>query len=42
LDALHLASMDFVQEQGQNITLASYDDQMINAARGLRIAIYKL
>lgn len=42
LDALHLASMDFVQKQGQNITLASYDDQMINAARGLRIAIYKL
>jgi hypothetical protein len=42
LDALHLASMDFVQKQGQNVTLASYDDQMINAARGLRIAIYKL
>jgi hypothetical protein len=42
LDALHLASMDFVRKQGQNITLASYDGQMINAARGLRIAIYKL
>ena len=42
LDALHLASMDFVRKQGQNITLASYDGQMINAARSLRIAIYKL
>ncbi|MGH7795429.1 MAG: PIN domain-containing protein [Candidatus Binatia bacterium] len=42
LDALHLASMDFLQKQGQRITLASYDDRLINAARALRLAIYQL
>jgi predicted nucleic acid-binding protein len=40
LDALHLASMDFLRKQGQSITLASYDDRLINAARALRFAIY--
>lgn len=40
LDALHLASMDFLRRQGQSITLASYDDRLINAARALRFAIY--
>ena len=42
LDALHLASMDFVQKQGQTITLASYDDRQISAARALRFSIYAL
>jgi len=42
LDALHLASMDFIQKQGQSITLASYDDQQISAARALRFSIYAL
>jgi len=42
LDALHLASMDFLRKQGQTVTLASYDDRLINAARALRIAIYDL
>jgi uncharacterized protein len=42
LDALHLASMDFLQRQGQNITLASYDDRMITAARALRFVLYPL
>ncbi|MEX0805875.1 MAG: PIN domain-containing protein [Candidatus Binatia bacterium] len=42
LDALHLASMDFLQKQGQTVSLASYDDRLINAARALRITIYKL
>jgi predicted nucleic acid-binding protein len=40
LDALHLASMDFVQRQGQNLTLASYDDRLLTAARALRFSIY--
>lgn len=40
LDALHLASMDFVQKQGQNLTLASYDDRLLTAARALRFSIY--
>ena len=42
LDALHLASMDFVQKQGQTITLASYDDRQISTARALRFSIYAL
>jgi predicted nucleic acid-binding protein len=42
LDALHLASMEFVRNQGQSITLASYDDRQITAARALRIPIYTL
>lgn len=42
LDALHLASIDFIQKQGQSIALASYDDRLTNAARALRFSIYAL
>jgi predicted nucleic acid-binding protein len=42
LDALHLASMDFLQKQGQSVTLASYDDRLSTAARALRFPLYKL
>lgn len=42
LDALHLASIDFLQKQGQSVTLASYDERLINAARALRFPLYKL
>ena len=42
LDAIHLASMDFLLKQGQTITLASYDDRLVNAARAMRIAIYRV
>jgi predicted nucleic acid-binding protein len=42
LDALHLASMNFLQKQGQPVTLASYDDRLLNGARALRIPLYKL
>jgi len=42
LDALHLASMDFLHKHGQSVTLASYDDRLINAARELRFPIYPL
>jgi hypothetical protein len=42
LDALHLASMDFLLKQGQTVTLASYDDRLINRARALRFPLYKL
>ena len=42
LDALHLASMDFLRKQGQSVTVASYDDQLIHAARALRFPLYKL
>lgn len=42
LDALHLASMDFLRNQGQSVTLASYDERLINCARSLRFPLYKL
>ena len=42
LDGLHLASMDFLRKQGQSVTLASYDDRLINGARALRFPLYKL
>lgn len=42
LDALHLASMDFLQQQGQTVTLASYDNRLIIGARALRFRLYKL
>ncbi|MPZ45447.1 MAG: PIN domain-containing protein [Betaproteobacteria bacterium] len=40
LDALHLASMDFLRRQGQAVSLASYDERLVEAARALRITIY--
>jgi hypothetical protein len=42
LDALHLASMEFLQKQGQSVTLASYDARLVNCARALRFPIFKL
>ena len=43
LDALHLASMDFLHKQGQRVTLASYDDRLIKAAEpcGFLFTIYE-
>ena len=41
LDALHLASMDFLRRQGQIVSLASYDGRLIDAARALRFKIYE-
>ncbi len=40
LDALHLASLDFLRQQGQAIQLASYDDRMLKAAAALSIKIF--
>jgi hypothetical protein len=42
LDALHLASLDFLREQGQNVRLASYDARMITAARRLEFDVLAL
>lgn len=42
LDALHLASIDFLRRQGQSITLATYDTRMIAAARSLQYPVYRL
>jgi predicted nucleic acid-binding protein len=42
LDALHLASMEFLRAQGQAPKLASYDARLVAAARALKIPIYDL
>ena len=40
LDALHLASIEFLRAQGQSVVLATYDDWQRTAARRLGIAIH--
>src|SRR5438067_2363036 len=42
LDALHLASVDFLRQQGQNVRLATYDARMIEVARRLGIPAYAI
>lgn len=39
LDALHLATIVFLREQGLGIELASYDQRMIEAATALEIPL---
>lgn len=42
LDALHLASLDFLRRQGQAATLATYDSRMRNGAERLGFPLYPL
>ena len=42
LDAMHLASIEFLRAQGQTVELASYDQRLLAAARALRIPIAAL
>ena len=42
LDALHLASMEFLRQQGQAVELATYDERLRTAAAALRIPLYTL
>lgn len=42
LDAIHLASLDFLSRSGQRIRLASYDARLLRAARALRFEILDL
>ncbi len=42
LDAVHLASADFLREQGQKIVVATYDKRMREAARKMRFEVYPL
>lgn len=42
LDALHLASLEFLRAQGQRVRLACYDDRLLAAARALMIPSYPL
>ena len=42
LDALHLASLLFLRDQGQRLELASYDDRLVAAAEALEIPIARV
>ena len=42
LDALHLASFQYLQRSGQNLRLASYDRRMVAAARVMDISLLDL
>lgn len=42
LDALHLASIDFLRDQGQAVRLASYDERQVRAARAMGIEVVDL
>jgi predicted nucleic acid-binding protein len=42
LDALHLASLEFLRERAQTVELATYDERMLAAARALRIPLFAL
>jgi len=42
LDALHLASIEFLRARGQTVELASYDERLLAAARALGIAAFPL
>ena len=39
LDALHLASIEFLRGQGQAVALASYDDRLTAVARELGVPL---
>jgi len=42
LDALHLATIDWLRAQGQRVALASYDERLLASARALGVAIFGL
>jgi hypothetical protein len=42
LDALHLASIEFLRSQGQRVALASYDERQLAVARSLHIPLVDL
>ena len=42
LDALHLASIEFLHKRGLTVQLASYDGRLIESARSLGIQIREL
>lgn len=40
LDALHLASLDFLRSRGQSMALASYDERMLDLAERMNVRLY--
>lgn len=41
LDALHLASIEFLRARGQAVTLASFDERLLDGARALHVSLYE-
>jgi hypothetical protein len=41
LDALHLASIEFLRARGQTVELASFDERLLVAAHALAIPLYE-
>ena len=41
LDSLHLATVEYLRAQGQNVTLASFDERLLAGARAIGIDIYE-
>lgn len=41
LDALHLATLDYLRSQGEQVELLSYDKRMLAAAQAMGIAVYE-
>lgn len=42
LDALHLASADFLRDQGQIVQMATYDTRMLDASRAMEFGVLSL
>jgi hypothetical protein len=42
LDGLHLATIEFLQAQGDSVELASYDNRLLTAARALGVPLAAL
>jgi predicted nucleic acid-binding protein len=42
LDALHLASLEFLRRQGQALELATYDRRLLEAAEALGIPLFQI
>ena len=42
LDSLHLATIEFLRAQDNDVALASFDRHMISAARALGISLYQM
>jgi len=42
LDALHLATIEFLRSQGDSVELASYDNRLLTAARALGVPLAAL
>jgi hypothetical protein len=42
LDAVHLASLEFLRARRQTPSLASYDERLITGARALGIPLYEV